>query len=84
METLDQRLAALKAEMSKVQSELAAAGAKAQAASAQKLADLRGKANVAKQQAGAATHTGLTMFEAELAQLEAKVRAAVGTPKAKP
>ncbi len=78
MDTLDQRLAALKAEMSKLKGELTDAGAKAHAASTQKLADLRVKANAAKQQAGAAAHAGLTTFETELAELEAKVRAAVG------
>lgn len=81
MENLDQRLAALHAEMNKLKGELSAAGSKAQAATTKKLADLRVKANAAKQQAGAAAHSGLTKFETELAALEAKVKGAVaGTP----
>jgi predicted nucleic acid-binding Zn-ribbon protein len=81
MENLDQRLAALHAEMNKLKGELSAAGSKAQAATTKKLADLRVKANAAKQQAGAAAHAGLTKFETELAALEAKVKGAVtGTP----
>jgi hypothetical protein len=74
---MDQRLDALNAEMSKVKGELAAAGAKAQATSTQKLAELRAKANAVMQQAGAATHAGLSKFHAELADLEAKVKGAV-------
>jgi|HubBroStandDraft_6_1064221.scaffolds.fasta_scaffold65895_4 hypothetical protein len=74
---MDQRLDALNAEMSKVKGELAAAGAKAQATSTQKLAELRAKANAVMQQAGAATHAGLSKFHAELADLEAKVKGAI-------
>lgn len=74
---MDQRLDALNAEMSKVKGELAAAGAKAQTASTQKLAELRAKANAVMQQAGAATHAGLSKFHAELADLEAKVKGAI-------
>jgi hypothetical protein len=77
MDSMDQRLDALNAEMSKVKGELAAAGAKAQVASTQKLAELRAKANAVMQQAGAATHSGLSKFHAELADLEAKVKSAV-------
>jgi len=74
---MDQRLDALNAEMMKVKGELAAAGAKAQTATTQKLADLRVLANAAMQQAGAATHAGLNKFHAELADLEAKVKSAI-------
>ncbi|HSY81826.1 MAG TPA: hypothetical protein VK807_08690 [Gemmatimonadaceae bacterium] len=74
---MDQRLDALNAEMSKVKGELAAAGTKAQATSTQKLAELRAKANAVMQQAGAATHAGLSKFHAELADLEAKVKGAI-------
>ncbi|HXB24835.1 MAG TPA: hypothetical protein VNV25_08910 [Gemmatimonadaceae bacterium] len=77
MDSMDQRLDALNAEMSKVKGELAAAGAKAQATSGQKLAELRAKANAVMQQAGAATHAGLSKFHAELADLEAKVKGAI-------
>jgi hypothetical protein len=77
MDSMDQRLDALNAEMSKVKGELAAAGAKAQTASTQKLAELRAKANAVMQQAGAATHAGLSKFHAELADLEAKVKGAI-------
>lgn len=79
MESLDQRLAALHAEMNKLKGEVAAAGSKAQAATTKKLADLRVKATAAKQQAGAATHAGLAKFETELAALEAKVRDAASS-----
>lgn len=78
---MDQHLDALNAEMSKVKSELAAAGAKAQAATTAKLADLRVKANAAMQQAGAATHSGLSKFHAELADLEARVKSAIDSVK---
>jgi hypothetical protein len=74
---MDQHLDALNAEMSKVKNELAAAGTKAQAATSAKLADLRTKANAAMQQAGAATHSGLSRFHAELADLEARVKSAI-------
>ncbi len=74
MDNLDQRLEALKAEMMKVKGEISAAGAKVHATAAEKLADLRVKANAAKQQAGAAAHAGLSKFETELAELEAKIR----------
>lgn len=74
---MDQRLDALNAEMTKVKGELAAAGAKAQAATSQKVADLRAKANAVMQQAGAATHAGLNKFHAELADLEAKMKSAI-------
>jgi hypothetical protein len=77
VDSMDQRLDALNAEMSKVKGELAAAGAKAQATSTQKLAELRAKANAVMQQAGAATHAGLSKFHAELADLEAKVKGAI-------
>ena len=77
MDSMDQRLDALNAEMVKVKGELAAAGAKAQAGTSQKLADLRAKANAVMQQAGGAAHAGLSKFHAELADLEAKVKGAV-------
>ena len=77
MDSMDQRLDALNAEMSKVKGELASAGAKAQATSTQKVAELRAKANAVMQQAGAATHAGLSKFHAELADLEAKVKGAI-------
>ena len=77
MDSMDQRLDALNAEMSKVKGELAAAGTKAQATSTQKLAELRAKANAVMQQTGAATHAGLSKFHAELADLEAKIKGAV-------
>ncbi|HZS60686.1 MAG TPA: hypothetical protein VFA43_15530 [Gemmatimonadaceae bacterium] len=78
---MDQHLDALNAEMSKVKSELAAAGAKAQAATSAKLADLRVKANAAMQQAGAAAHDGLNKFHTELADLEARVKSAIDSVK---
>jgi len=78
---MDQHLDALNAEMTKVKSELAAAGAKAQAATTAKLADLRVKANAAMRQAGAATHDGLSKFHAELADLEARVKSAIDSVK---
>jgi hypothetical protein len=74
MDSMEQRLDALNAEMVKVKGELAAAGAKAQAASTQKLAELRAKANAVMQQAGAAGHAGLSKFHAELADLEARMK----------
>jgi len=77
MDSMDQRLDALNAEMMKVKGELTAAGAKAQAATSQKLADLRAKTNAVMQQAGSATHAGLSKFHAELADLEAKVKSAI-------
>lgn len=74
---VDQHLDALNAEMAKVKDQLAAAGSKAQAATSQTLADLRVKTNAVMQQAGAATHDGLSKFHAELADLEAKVKGAI-------
>lgn len=78
---MDQHVDALNAEMTKVKGELLSAGSKAQAATTQKLADLRVKANAVMQQAGAATHAGLDRFHAELADLEAKVKSAIDKAK---
>ena len=74
MDSMDQRLDALNAEMAKVKGQITAAGAKAGGQTSQMLADLRAKANAVMQQAGAKTHDGLNKFHAELADLEAKMK----------
>ena len=76
MPTIEQHLQALHADLAKVKTELAASGAKVQTAATEKIAALRAKAGVARQQAGAATHAGLAKFEAELADIESKTRSA--------
>lgn len=81
MDSMDQRLDALNAEMTKVKGELADAGTKTQAATTAKLADLRAKANAVMAQTGAATHAGLSKFHAELVDLEAKVKSAIDKTK---
>jgi hypothetical protein len=77
VDSMDQHLDALNAQMMKVKGELAEAGAKAQAATSEKLAELRAQTNAVMQQAGAAAHAGLDKFHAELADLEARVKSAI-------
>ena len=75
--TIEQHLQALGTELGKVKAEVLAGGAKVHSAATEKLPALRARVNAVREQAGAAAHSGLTKFEAELADLEAKAKAAV-------
>jgi len=78
---IEQHLQSLTAELSKVKADVLAGGAKVQTAATDKLPALRARANTVRQQAGAAAHAGLIKFEAELADIEAKAKAALAKPR---
>jgi hypothetical protein len=75
--TIEQHLQSLTTELSKVKAEVMQGGARVHAAASDKLPALRARVNAVRQQLGAATHAGLSKFEAELADIESKAKATV-------
>lgn len=77
MPTIDQHLQELNAELGKLKTQLTADGSKLQSVATDGVARLRARAAVASKELNAATHAGLSKFEAELAEVEAKAKAAL-------
>jgi len=81
--TIEEHLQALGTELGKVKAEVLAGGAKVHAAATERLPALRARVTAVRQQAGAAAHAGLTKFETELADLEARAKAAINAARNK-